>query len=37
MERAHALYESLGFQRVPDRDRYVPGEDVFVWVFRLEA
>ncbi|CAH0166055.1 Amino-acid acetyltransferase [Arthrobacter sp. Bi26] len=37
MERAHGLYESLGFQRVPDRDWYVPGEDVLLWVFRLEV
>ncbi|AXJ10229.1 GNAT family N-acetyltransferase [Arthrobacter sp. PM3] len=36
MERAHGLYESLGFRRVPDRDWYVPGEDVLLWVFRLE-
>jgi predicted N-acetyltransferase YhbS len=36
MERAHALYESLGFQRVPARDWYVPGEDVLLWVFRHE-
>lgn len=36
MERAHVLYESLGFQRVPDRDWYVPGGDVLLWVFRLE-
>jgi GNAT superfamily N-acetyltransferase len=36
MERAHVVYESLGFQRVPDRDWYVPGEDVLLWVFRLE-
>jgi hypothetical protein len=36
MERAHVLYESLGFQRVPARDWYVPGEDVLLWVFRLE-
>jgi hypothetical protein len=36
MERAHALYESLGFRRVPARDWYVPGEDVLLWVFRLE-
>jgi GNAT superfamily N-acetyltransferase len=36
MDRAHALYESLGFQRVPARDWYVPGEDVLLWVFRLE-
>jgi ribosomal protein S18 acetylase RimI-like enzyme len=36
MERAHGLYESLGFRRVPDRDWYVPGEDVLLWVFTLE-
>ncbi|WP_457966099.1 GNAT family N-acetyltransferase [Arthrobacter sp. D1-29] len=36
MERAHGLYESLGFRRVPERDWYVPGEDVLLWVFRLE-
>ena len=36
LERAHALYESLGFQRVPARDWYVSGEDVLLWVFRLE-
>ncbi|MEN8583142.1 GNAT family N-acetyltransferase [Burkholderia sp. RS01] len=36
MERAHALYRSLGFQRVPARDWYVPGENVLLWVFRLE-
>jgi GNAT superfamily N-acetyltransferase len=36
MGRAHALYESLGFQRVPARDWHVPGEDVLLWVFRLE-
>lgn len=36
MEQAHALYESLGFQRAPERDWYVPGEDVLLWVFRLE-
>ncbi|WP_104176213.1 GNAT family N-acetyltransferase [Arthrobacter sp. Y81] len=36
MERAHVLYESLGFQRVTVRDWYVPGEDVLLWVFRLE-
>lgn len=35
MERAHALYESLGL-RVPARDWYVPGEDVLLGVFRLE-
>lgn len=36
MERAHGLYESLGFGRVPERDWYVSGEDVLLWVFRLE-
>ncbi|MDR6794797.1 ribosomal protein S18 acetylase RimI-like enzyme [Pseudarthrobacter oxydans] len=36
MARAHALYESLGFRRTPDRDWYVPGEDVLLWVFTLE-
>lgn len=36
MDRAHGLYESLGFRRAPERDWYVPGEDVLLWVFRLE-
>ncbi|MGN7150405.1 GNAT family N-acetyltransferase [Arthrobacter sp. SAFR-179] len=36
MERAHALYRSLGFRRAPERDWHVPGEDVLLWVFRLE-
>lgn len=36
MERAHALYRSLGFRRAPERDWYVPGEGVLLWVFRLE-
>jgi ribosomal protein S18 acetylase RimI-like enzyme len=36
MERAHGLYESLGFHRAPGRDWYVPGEDVLLWVFTLE-
>ncbi|MEV8082203.1 GNAT family N-acetyltransferase [Pseudarthrobacter oxydans] len=35
-ERAHVLYQSLGFRRAPERDWYVPGEDVLLWVFRLE-
>ncbi|WP_323961111.1 GNAT family N-acetyltransferase [Arthrobacter sp. JZ12] len=35
MVRAHRLYESLGFQRVPSRDWLVPGEDIELWVFRL--
>ena len=36
MERAPGLYRSLGFRRAPERDWYVPGEDVLLWVFRLE-
>ena len=36
MERAHRLYESFGFRRAPERDWYVPGEDVQLWVFTLE-
>ncbi len=36
MERAHGLYKSLGFRRAPERDWYVPDEDVLLWVFRLE-
>jgi ribosomal protein S18 acetylase RimI-like enzyme len=36
MERAHGLYRSLGFRRAPERDWYVPAEDVLLWVFRLE-
>ncbi|TPV48661.1 GNAT family N-acetyltransferase [Pseudarthrobacter phenanthrenivorans] len=36
MERAHALYRSLGFHRAPERDWYVPGEDVLLWVFTLD-
>lgn len=36
MEWAHVLYESLGFQSVPARDWYVPGEDVLLLVFRLD-
>ncbi|MFJ5978463.1 GNAT family N-acetyltransferase [Pseudarthrobacter oxydans] len=36
MQPAHSLYGSLGFQRAPERDWYVPGESVRLWVFRLE-
>ena len=36
MERAHGLYRSMGFRRAPERDWYVPGEDVLLWVFRFE-
>ncbi len=35
MVRAHRLYESMGFLRVPERDWYVPNEDILLWVFRL--
>ena len=35
MVRAHRLYESMGFVRVPERDWYVPNEDILLWVFRL--
>jgi ribosomal protein S18 acetylase RimI-like enzyme len=37
MESAHSLYRSLGFRRAPERDWYVPGEDVLLWVFTLEG
>ncbi|RJU01635.1 N-acetyltransferase [Arthrobacter frigidicola] len=36
MVRAHRLYESMGFHRVPERDWLVPNEDILLWVFRLE-
>lgn len=36
MVRAHRLYESLGFERVPSRDWWVPGKDILLWVFRLD-
>lgn len=35
MLRAHRLYTSLGFVRVPERDWVVPNEDITLWVFRL--
>ena len=35
MVRAHRLYESMGFARVPERDWWVPNEDILLWVFRL--
>ena len=35
MVRAHRLYESLGFERVPSRDWWVRDEDIQLWVFRL--
>jgi ribosomal protein S18 acetylase RimI-like enzyme len=36
MEPAHRLYKSFGFRRAPERDWYVPGEDVLLWVFTLQ-
>jgi hypothetical protein len=27
----------LGFRRAPERDWYVPGEDVLLWVFHLQT
>lgn len=36
MEHAHSLYWSLGFRRTPERDWFVPGEDVLLWVFTLK-
>lgn len=36
MVRAHALYESLGFVRVSERDWWVREEEIQLWVFRLE-
>ncbi|MCC3269716.1 GNAT family N-acetyltransferase [Arthrobacter gengyunqii] len=35
MTNAHALYKSMGFERVPERDWTVPEEDILLWVFRL--
>ncbi|WP_231938471.1 GNAT family N-acetyltransferase [Arthrobacter sp. B6] len=29
-------YQSLGFRRAPERDWYVPGEDIPPWVFTLQ-
>ncbi len=36
MERAQRLYESLSFCRAPERDWYVPGEAVLLWVLRRQ-
>lgn len=36
MTGAHALYTSMGFERVPERDWFVPNEDIILWVFRLQ-
>ncbi|WP_425455979.1 GNAT family N-acetyltransferase [Arthrobacter echini] len=36
MLRAHQLYLSMGFHRVPERDWWVPNEDILLWVFRRE-
>jgi ribosomal protein S18 acetylase RimI-like enzyme len=39
MTNAHRLYESLGFERIRERDWKVPHEDIglFVFVKRLES
>jgi GNAT superfamily N-acetyltransferase len=33
---AHALYRSMGFSRVPERDWLVPGTDIELQVYRME-
>ncbi|MEE1620009.1 GNAT family N-acetyltransferase [Zafaria sp. Z1313] len=34
-EAAQSLYRALGFQRAPERDWYVPGTDILLFVFEL--
>jgi GNAT superfamily N-acetyltransferase len=36
-ESAHGLYRKMGFQRVPERDWFVPGTDIKLLVYRLEV
>jgi GNAT superfamily N-acetyltransferase len=36
-ESAHGLYRKTGFQRVPERDWFVPGTDIKLLVYRLEV
>jgi N-acetylglutamate synthase-like GNAT family acetyltransferase len=36
-ESAHGLYRKFGFQRVPERDWFVPGTDIKLLVYRLEV
>ena len=35
-ESAHGLYRKTGFQRVPERDWFVPDTDIKLLVYRLE-
>ena len=35
-ESANALYNRTGFDRVPERDWFVPGTDIKLFVYRLE-
>jgi ribosomal protein S18 acetylase RimI-like enzyme len=35
-ESAHGLYRRTGFQRVPERDWFVPGTDTKLLVYRLD-
>ena len=35
-ESAHGLYRKTGFQRVPERDWFVPGTDIKLLVYRLD-
>ncbi|WP_426998709.1 GNAT family N-acetyltransferase [Pseudarthrobacter sp. N5] len=36
-ESAHGLYTKTGFQRVPDRDWFVPDTDIKLQVYRLDV
>ena len=36
-ESAHGLYRKTGFQRVPERDWFVPGTDIKLLVYRLDV
>ncbi len=36
-ESAHGLYRKTGFQRVPDRDWFVPDTDIKLLVYRLDV
>ena len=36
-ESAHGLYRKTGFQRVPQRDWFVPGTDIKLLVYRLDV
>jgi GNAT superfamily N-acetyltransferase len=36
-ESAHGLYRKIGFQRVPERDWFVPDTDIKLLVYRLDV